>query len=79
MLPVTRRLAYYEALDTAHVEGDMGPFIELVGECVREGFAPYWHVLGLTRPLNGAEEEDLAVESVQHLLAKKARPKFALR
>jgi len=47
VLPVTRRLAYYEALDTAHVEGDMGPFIELVGECVREGFAPYWHVLGI--------------------------------
>jgi len=47
VLPVARRLAYYEALDTAHVEGDMGPFIELVGECVRDGFAPYWHVLGI--------------------------------
>lgn len=47
VMPVSRRLAYYEALDTAHVEGDTGPFIELVAECVREGFEPYWHVLGL--------------------------------
>lgn len=47
VVPVARRLAYYEALDTAHVEGDMGPFMELVAECVREGFAPYWHVLGI--------------------------------
>ncbi|OFA07236.1 Fic family protein [Duganella phyllosphaerae] len=47
VLPVTRRLAYYEALDTAHMDGDLGPFIELVVECVREGFAPYWHILGI--------------------------------
>lgn len=47
VLPVTRRLAYYETLDTAHAEGDLAPFIELVKECVREGFAPYWHVLGV--------------------------------
>lgn len=45
VVPVERRLAYYEALGIAHVEGDTGPFLELVGECVREGFAPYWHVL----------------------------------
>lgn len=47
VLPVARRLVYYEALDTAHVEGDLAPFIDLVAECVREGFAPYWHVLGI--------------------------------
>lgn len=45
VLPVTRRLAYYEALDTAHVEGDVAPFIALVRQAVREGFEPYWHVL----------------------------------
>ena len=47
VVPVARRLAYYEALDAAHVEGDLPPFMELVAECVREGFAPYWHVLGV--------------------------------
>jgi Fic family protein len=47
VLPVERRLAYYEALDTAHVEGDAGPFTALVAECVREGFAPYWFALGV--------------------------------
>lgn len=46
VLPVERRLAYYEALDTAHVEGDAGPFTALVADCVREGFAPYWFALG---------------------------------
>lgn len=45
VLPVTRRLAYYQALDTAHVEGDMAPFIALVRQAMREGFEPYWHVL----------------------------------
>lgn len=47
VLPVERRLAYYEALDAAHVDGDMNTFIELVANCVRDGFAPYWHVLGI--------------------------------
>lgn len=48
VLPVERRLAYYEALDTAHIEGDAGPFTALVAECVREGFAPYRFALGHT-------------------------------
>lgn len=47
VLPVEQRLAYYEALDKAHVEGDMADFLALVAHCVHEGFAPYWHVLGL--------------------------------
>lgn len=47
VLPVERRLAYYTALDKAHVEGDEAPFLEIVADCVREGFAPYWHVLGI--------------------------------
>jgi Fic family protein len=45
--PVERRLAYYEALDKAHVEGDVTDFVALVTQCVHEGFAPYWHVLGV--------------------------------
>jgi Fic family protein len=48
VLPVEKRLAYYEALDKAHVTGDVVDFMALVTDCVREGFAPYWHVLGLT-------------------------------
>lgn len=47
VLPVERRLAYYTALDKAHVEDDEAPFLEIVADCVREGFAPYWHVLGI--------------------------------
>ncbi|MDY0037667.1 MAG: Fic family protein [Zoogloea oleivorans] len=47
VLPVERRLAYYLALDKAHVEGDMDDFVALIMETVRDGFAPYWHVLGL--------------------------------
>jgi Fic family protein len=48
VLPVERRLAYYNALDTAHVDGDEEPFLALVAACVKAGFAPYWHVLGQT-------------------------------
>lgn len=47
VLPVERRLAYYDALDKAHVQGDVNNFVVLVTQCVREGFAPYWHVLGV--------------------------------
>ncbi|MDC7697648.1 Fic family protein [Vogesella indigofera] len=48
VLPVERRLAYYQALDKAHVDGDIRDFVALVAECVRDGFAPYWHVLGVS-------------------------------
>ncbi|MBK9393177.1 MAG: Fic family protein [Uliginosibacterium sp.] len=48
VLPVERRLAYYQALDKAHVDGDLSAFLTLVAECVREGFEPYWHVLGIS-------------------------------
>lgn len=47
VLPVERRLAYYEALDKAHVEGDFSDFVDLVAQCAEEGFAPYWRVLGI--------------------------------
>jgi len=48
VLPVERRLAYYQALDAAHVDGDYRPFIALVAGCAEQGFAPYWHALGET-------------------------------
>lgn len=48
VLPVERRLAYYESLDKAHVDGDLSDFVALVAECVKEGFTPYWHVLGIS-------------------------------
>jgi Fic family protein len=47
VLPVECRLAYYEALDTAHVHGDEAPFLALVADCAREAFAPYWHIFGI--------------------------------
>lgn len=46
VLPVARRLDYYKALDTTHVDGDYAPFIAFVAECVVEGFGPYRHALG---------------------------------
>lgn len=45
VLPVEQRLAYYMALDKAHVQGDLDDFIALVAACVRTGFEPYWHAL----------------------------------
>ena len=47
VLPVERRLAYYEALDADHAKGRREPFVALIAEVVREGFRPYWHALGL--------------------------------
>jgi Fic family protein len=47
VLPVERRLAYYDALDNAHVNGDEAPFLALVADCAGEAFAPYWHILGI--------------------------------
>lgn len=46
VLPVERRLAYYEALDRAHVDGDYSAFEVLVADCALEAFEPYWRVLG---------------------------------
>lgn len=47
VLPVERRLAYYEALDTAHCEGDLEPFAQLVATCVAQSFEPYWWALAI--------------------------------
>jgi len=47
VLAVEHRLAYYEMLDKAHVEGDYVPFISLISDIVEQSFAPYWHALGI--------------------------------
>ncbi len=48
VLPVESRLAYYEALDTAHCQGDYAPFVELLFcQVVADSFKPYWWVLGV--------------------------------
>jgi Fic family protein len=45
VLPVERRLEYYEALDLAHTKNNYEPFLRLVSTIVELGFKPYWHVL----------------------------------
>jgi Fic family protein len=47
ILPLERRLVYYETLDKAHTEGDYIPFFALVSEIVALSFKPYWHALGI--------------------------------
>ncbi len=47
VLPVERRLAYYEALDAAHVRGDDEPFMRMMAEIVEQSFEPYWFALGV--------------------------------
>jgi Fic family protein len=49
VITVAHRLAYYEALDQAHCEGDYEPFLELVAEAVERSFEPYWWALGAGR------------------------------
>ena len=50
VLPVERRLEYYDALESAHVAGNFLPFLELIAGLVRESFAPYWQALGIEPP-----------------------------
>ncbi|MBI9087798.1 MAG: Fic family protein [Desulfobacterium sp.] len=47
VLPVEKRLEYYEALDKAHTVGDYTPFLILVAATVERSFNPYWHALGV--------------------------------
>lgn len=47
VLPVAKRLEYYEALDTAHTQADYHPFLSLMAEMAEAGFGPYWHALGV--------------------------------
>ncbi|GJQ59047.1 MAG: Fic family protein [Candidatus Scalindua sp. AMX11] len=46
VLPVEKRLAYYEALDTAHTRENYEPFLALIFEVVEQSFEPYWFALG---------------------------------
>ncbi|MGR3218693.1 MAG: Fic family protein, partial [Candidatus Anammoxibacter sp.] len=45
VLSVEKRLAYYEALDSAHTQGDYEPFLALIFELVEQSFEPYWFAL----------------------------------
>jgi Fic family protein len=47
VLPVEKRLEYYEALDAAHTKQDYEPFLFLITEIIEAGFKPYWHSLGV--------------------------------
>ena len=47
VLPVDKRLEYYEALDTAHTKDNPQPFLSLVCEVVAAAFKPYWHAFGI--------------------------------
>ncbi|MDB6075698.1 MAG: filamentation induced by cAMP protein Fic [Verrucomicrobiaceae bacterium] len=47
VLPVEKRLAYYEALDADHAEGKREPFVALMADVIADSFKPYWHALGL--------------------------------
>ncbi|MDA8133511.1 MAG: Fic family protein [Desulfobacteraceae bacterium] len=48
VLPVEKRLEYYETLDTAHTKKDYEPFLMLMANIAESGFRPYWHALGVT-------------------------------
>ncbi len=47
VLPVEKRLEYYEALDMAHVKGDYSLFLSLMAGISEDSFKPYWHALGV--------------------------------
>lgn len=47
IIQVKQRLAYYEALDNAHCNGDYQDFIHLLTDCVVQSFEPYWFALGV--------------------------------
>ncbi len=47
VLPVEKRLEYYEVLDKTHTENDYEPFLNLMIETVEKSFEPYWFALGI--------------------------------
>ncbi|KEI35403.1 filamentation induced by cAMP protein Fic [Francisella sp. W12-1067] len=47
ILPISKRLRYYNALDKAHVQNDYTDFIGLIVEIAEESFEPYWFALGV--------------------------------
>lgn len=48
VLPVEKRLDYYEALDLAHTKNEYAPFLMLVADIVESGFRPWWYALGVS-------------------------------
>ena len=46
VVPVERRLEYYETLDTAHVDGAYGPFLAMIGELAEQAFEVYFRAMG---------------------------------
>lgn len=47
VLPVSKRLEYYNALDDAHVNQHYAPFLQLIADIVEEAFTSYWFALGI--------------------------------
>ncbi len=47
VLPVEKRLEYYNALDMAHIKNNYIPFLNLMMEIVEKSFKPYWYALGI--------------------------------
>jgi Fic family protein len=54
VLPVERRLDYYQALDEDHVRGNREPFLGIISDVVQDSFRPYFHALGMN--WHGAKE-----------------------
>lgn len=48
ILPVEKRLEYYEALDLAHTTDNYEKFFDLMADLAENAFTPYWHALGVT-------------------------------
>jgi Fic family protein len=61
VIEVSQRLAYYQALDTAHCTGDYSDFIALLAGCVEQSFKPYWWALGIESEV-GAYLQELGYE-----------------
>ena len=47
VLPVEKRLEYYNALEQAHTQNNYQPFLSLIIEIVELSFQPYWHALNI--------------------------------
>ena len=47
ILPLEKRLEYYETLDTAHTKNSYEPFLLLIANIIEAAFEPYWYALGI--------------------------------
>jgi Fic family protein len=47
ILPLEKRLEYYEALDTAHTKNNYEPFLLLIANLIESAFKTYWYALGI--------------------------------